>query len=176
MTGLEYAKLIGAYILKNFGSRGLNVYREVNIGKSIIGKERRIDLLVVSENAHAFAIECKYQSTQGTVDEKIPYALDDMRAMRVDGCIVYAGEGFSEGVLHLLQASEMAAHCMPDARSLARSAGTRELDHMLAVHFDWWDILVAHREPFDLAAWEQERIEAEKEEDSSEDASSSTEG
>jgi hypothetical protein len=159
MTGNEYADLVAAYILQNFDDQGLQVYREINIGKSIIGKGRRIDLLVVDEKGGtAFAIECKYQATVGTVDEKIPYALDDMDALRVEGCIVYAGAGFSTGVLHLLQASETAAYCLPHCESLARTKDTKELDHMLATHFGWWDLLVAHREPFDLEDWKAGRI------------------
>ena len=83
MTGADYANLIAAYILENFGDRGVTVYREVNIGKSIIGKNRRIDVLVLCEQQNeAFAIECKYQETHGTVDEKIPYALEDMKIGR----------------------------------------------------------------------------------------------
>jgi hypothetical protein len=43
------------------------------------------------------------------VDEKIPYALDDMKALRVPGCIAYAGTGFSEGIMPMLEASNVAA-------------------------------------------------------------------
>lgn len=158
MTGQEYAKLVAAYILKNFGDRGLRVYPEITVGKSIIGKARRVDLLVTEDaGGDAFAIECKHQSTQGTVDEKIPYALEDMDALRLGGCIVYAGEGFSTGVLHLLQASETAAYCLPDPDRLESNRATRELDHMLAVHFQWWDVLIRDREPFDLNEWEAAR-------------------
>ena len=81
MTGKEYADLIAAYLVKNFGERGIKVYREVTLGKTIIGKNRRIDVFVVHEPTQkAFAVECKYQDSQGTVDEKIPYAgLTDYR-------------------------------------------------------------------------------------------------
>ena len=49
MTGKEYADLIAAYLDKNFGERGIKVYREVTLGKTIIGKNRRIDVFVVHE-------------------------------------------------------------------------------------------------------------------------------
>src|SRR5262245_4491864 len=45
-----------------------------------------------------------FQDSEGTVDEKIPYALDDLRAPSIAGCIAYAGRGFSKGVLHMLEA------------------------------------------------------------------------
>lgn len=147
MTGAQYANLVASYLLSNFGERGLTVYREVDIGKSIIGKNRRIDILAVCTPLNeALCIECKYQDSAGTVDEKIPYALEDMRALHMPGCIAYAGAGFSEGVLHLLGASELAAYCLPEEGSLARTKDTRELDHKLALCFRWWDLLV-HGKP-----------------------------
>lgn len=151
MKGNEYADLIAGYIVSNFASRGIKAYREVGIGKSIIGKNRRVDILIVCEPTNsAFAIECKYQGTAGTVDEKLPYALSDMEALRMNGCICYAGKGFSAGVLHLLQASELAAHCLPDATSFTPTKETRELDHILAMHFQWWDTLIGNKQPFCL--------------------------
>jgi hypothetical protein len=131
-----------------FGDRGLKVYREVRIGKSIIGKNRCIDVFCVAERDNkAFAIECKFQESVGTVDEKIPYAIDDLRALPMAGCIAYAGRGFSEGVLHMLRASPHAAYCLPASAQTQSTADTRELDHLLAMHFGWWDVLVAGRRP-----------------------------
>lgn len=98
----------------------------------------------------AFCIECKYQDSPGTVDEKIPYALEDIRAMHMGSCIVYAGQGVSQGVLHMLQGSEIAAYCLPDPPYLRPSRDTEELDHQLAVHFKWWDVLVGKRKSFEL--------------------------
>ena len=148
MTGTEYANLVAAYISNRFSSRGLKVYREVRVGKTIIGKDRCIDIFCVSDDAQkAFAIECKFQDSQGTVDEKIPYALEDVRSLPMAGCVAYAGSGFSSGVLHMLAASPHAAYCMPDPSQSISTSETRELDHMLAVHFGWWDVLVEKRVP-----------------------------
>ena len=148
MTGGEYANLVGAYVSKRFGSRTLQVYREIRVGKTIIGKNRCVDIFCVSEESQkAFAIECKFQDSQGTVDEKIPYALDDLRALPMAGCIAYAGQGFSDGVLHMLAASPHAAFCLPAAGQAETTPDTRELDHLLAVHFGWWDVLIDRRRP-----------------------------
>ncbi len=160
MTGNEYRKLIGRYLVKNYAARGLEIYEEVHLGTSIIGKQRRVDLFVVGRSGTVLAVECKYQDSAGTVDEKIPYALTDMRAQRVPGALVYAGRGFSPGVLHLLQGSEEAAYCLPDADTLetvARKngpldAGTWQLDHLLAQTFGFWDIVVGNRKPLTLEA------------------------
>ena len=114
---------------RRFGARGLRAYREVRIGKTIIAKNRCIDIFCVSEKGNdAFAIECKFQESEGTVDEKIPYALDDLKALSMAGCIAYAGKGFSKGVLHMLEASPYAAYCLPipirPMRPLIRGSST----------------------------------------------------
>jgi hypothetical protein len=146
MTGAEYANLVAQYLSKRFGDRGLKVFREVRVGKSIIGKNRCIDIFCVCGEA-AFAVECKFQDTQGTVDEKIPYALDDLQAMPLSGCISYAGRGFSDGVLHMLAAAPKAAYCLPSVGQIGGTSETRELDHLFAVHFGWWDVLVENKKP-----------------------------
>lgn len=148
MTGGEYANLVASYVARRFGSRGLKVYREIKVGKTIIGKNRCIDIFCVCDSTNkAFAIECKFQDSQGTVDEKIPYALDDLHALPMAGCIAYAGRGFSDGVLHMLGASPHAAYCLPVTAQAESTMGTRELDHLLATHFGWWDVLVERRKP-----------------------------
>ncbi len=148
MTGNEYAHRIASYIVRNFGARGITVYREVSLGKTIIGKNRHVDVFVVhGESGRAFAIECKYQDSLGTVDEKIPYAIQDMQAMGMPGCLTYAGGGFSDGILHMLAGCPIAAHCMP-LDSLEPSRDTRELDVALAMAFQWWDLVVFNKKPF----------------------------
>jgi len=153
VSGADYANLVAAYLSKRFGPRGLKVYREIRVGKSIIGKNRCIDVFCVSEtNNLAFAIECKFQDSEGTVDEKIPYALDDLNALPMAGCIAYAGKGFSAGVLHMLRASTHAAYCLPAPDQADTTAETKELDHLLAMHFAWWDVLVGKKKPIAVSA------------------------
>jgi len=148
ITGGDYANLVAAYLARRFAQRSLKVYREIRIGKTIIGKNRCIDIFCVAEDSQkAFAIECKYQDSQGTVDEKIPYALDDLLALPMAGCIAYAGQGFSDGVRHMLAASRHAAYCLPAEGQTETTAETRELDHILAVHFEWWDVLIERKRP-----------------------------
>jgi hypothetical protein len=153
VTGNEYADLIAAYLLRNYGQRGLSVYREVSLGKSIIGKNRKIDILAVEESSSkALGIECKYQATPGTADEKIPYTLDDLEAMHVPAFVAYAGEGFSIGVKHMLESHKLAAYCAPDA-SLCPGKETVELDHVVAMTFGFWDQVLLRKSPFDLSKW-----------------------
>ncbi|GAB4209802.1 MAG: hypothetical protein OHK0013_29650 [Sandaracinaceae bacterium] len=150
LTGAQYANLIASYVVYNFGHRGVTVYREVPFGKTIIGKNRRIDIVLIEEASRtAMAIECKYQDSLGTADEKIPYALEDVQKIGMPVCLAYAGEGFSEGIRHMLAASPIAAYCLPDA-ALAPSEATRELDAALARTFRWWDVVVRGKTPFTL--------------------------
>ncbi len=157
MTGNEYRKLVARYLVSAYGPRGLQVFEEISVGTSIIGKQRRVDLLVVSPGgAEAMVVECKYQDSSGTADEKIPYALQDLASMRLPSAIAYAGSGFSEGVLHLLQSSERAAYCHPDPTALTPvprrpgepiDSGTWQLDHVVAQVFRFFDILVDGKQP-----------------------------
>lgn len=158
MTGNEYRKRVGSYLVAAYWDRGVNVYEEVNLGTSIIGKQRRVDLLVIEPSTKkGLAIECKYQDTSGTADEKIPYALQDLTALRMPAALAYGGAGFSEGVLHLLQSSELAAYCLPDEslKPVGRKGGesidtgTWQLDHVLALRFGWWDVILGGKQPLE---------------------------
>jgi hypothetical protein len=71
-----------------------------------------------------------------------------MQSLPMGGCIVYAGSGFSSGLLHMLQASEIAAYCFPNTKDLQSTKDTWELDHLLAMHFRWWDVLVTGKKPW----------------------------
>ncbi len=138
LTGHQYRDLVAAYVHHNFSDSGLVVYREVSLGKTIIGKDRRIDILCVREQ-EALAIECKYQDSQGTADEKMHYALEDLAALWMAGVLVYAGNGWSRGVLHQLEASRHAAACLPQRPDLRRTKATLELDYVIAATFGLWE-------------------------------------
>ena len=149
MNGNEYRDRIASYIHANFGTAGLQVYTEISLGKTIIGKSRKVDVFVIrNTDQRAIAIECKYQETKGTTDEKIPYALADLEALRVPACLVYAGEGWSAGVLHTLAASHHAAFCLPEGAPFPRTDSTLELDHFLAATFGLWTQVIPESRRF----------------------------
>jgi hypothetical protein len=68
--------------------------------------------------------------------------------MWIPGCLVYAGAGWSNGVLHTLEGSRLAAACLPERPALARTADTRELDHVLAAVFGLWDYVIPEERLF----------------------------
>ena len=99
------------------------MYTEVSLGKTIIGKNRKLDVLALRRSyQRALALETKYQEVAGTTDEKIPYALQDLEALWIPGCLVYAGPGWSKGVLHTLEGSRRAVHCLPRHFGVVRPA------------------------------------------------------
>lgn len=147
MTGNEYADLIGRYVAENFGHRGVMCFRELAFGRTTLGKRRRVDVLVINqEKVIAVAMECKFQMVSGSADEKIPHALDDVVAMPIPSCLVYAGSGFCDGVIKRLSGSPVAVACLP-GHDLARTRDTTELDELLAAHFGWWDIIIGDARP-----------------------------
>lgn len=135
------------YIHQNFAPCGLVVYTEVPLGKTIIGKQRRLDIFLRHRTTSlALGLECKYQATSGTTDEKVPYALADLESMWIPGCLVYAGEGWSAGVLHTLEGSRHAVFC--DPAGTARTKATLELDHVIASVFGLWPMVLSERRRF----------------------------
>jgi hypothetical protein len=145
----DYRDLIAAYIDVNYGPKEVVVYTEVSLGKTIIGKNRKLDVLALRlSDQRALALETKYQEVPGTTDEKIPYALQDLEALWIPGCLVYAGSGWSKGVLHTLEGSRRAVHCLPEQPDLARTFATRELDHVLAAVFGLWDRVIPEERRF----------------------------
>ncbi|MGB1013785.1 MAG: PD-(D/E)XK nuclease superfamily protein [Nannocystaceae bacterium] len=146
MSGHAYRDRVAKYIHDKFAPHGLVVYTEVPLGKTIIGKRRRLDIFVRHETTSmAMGIECKFQASSGTTDEKIPYALADLEAMWIPGCLVYAGRGWSAGVLHTLEGSRNAVYCDPGVASGKRNRPTAELDHVLASVFGLWSIVLPEK-------------------------------
>lgn len=154
-SGNKYRDRIARYIERHFGPSGISVYTELELGKTIIGKNRKIDIFLVRKSdGEVLGIECKYQSTGGTTDEKIPYALEDLRSMWIPGVLVYAGEGWSDGIRHTLAGSREAVRCDPGVDCL-RSSDTTELDHVIAAVFKLWSMVINERRQFRF----QEQIE-----------------
>ena len=77
----------------------------------------------------------------------MPYALADLEAMWIPGCLVYAGQGWSTGVLHTLEGSRNAVFCDPPGDH-QRGGKTIELDHVLASVFGLWSLVIPEQRRF----------------------------
>jgi hypothetical protein len=84
---------------------GLDVKRQVKVGRRIWGAERRIDLIVSDNSKRRLGIECKFQGTSGTAEEKIPAIINDITAWPIDGLVVFDGQGFSNHMKTFLLSS-----------------------------------------------------------------------
>ena len=87
-------------------SLGLEVRQQLYVGRRIWGARRRIDLVLTDrEQRRSLGIECKYQGSPGTAEEKIPATIEDIRAWPIDGLVCFTGPGFTENMRSFLLAS-----------------------------------------------------------------------
>lgn len=85
---------------------GLTVRRRYVVGRRLWGPRRELDLISSDPDGDKrLGVECKYQRTTGTAEEKIPATIEDIKAWPIPGLVVFAGEGFSENMRSFLIAS-----------------------------------------------------------------------
>lgn len=88
---------------------GLEAEKEVVVGRRIWGARRRIDVVLRDrETRRSLGIECKYQGTKGTAEEKIAGTIEDIKAWPIRGLVVFDGEGFSPNMRAFLLSTGMA--------------------------------------------------------------------
>ncbi|MCH7958635.1 MAG: hypothetical protein IID08_00800 [Candidatus Hydrogenedentes bacterium] len=93
---------------------GLDTEIEVSVGRRIWGARRKIDVVLKHpETRVSLGIECKFQDSRGSAEEKIPATLEDIKAWPIRGIVVYSGEGFSKNMLAYLMSTGMAVS-LPD--------------------------------------------------------------
>ena len=81
----------------------LTTRRQVRVGRRLWGAERKIDLVVTDQSTRrTLGIECKYQRTKGTAEEKLPAVVADIAAWPISGIVVFAGDGFSTNLRQFL--------------------------------------------------------------------------
>ena len=98
-------------VLKLGEELGLEVKKGFKVGRRIWGAERYIDVILIHKQTRkTLGIECKYQATSGSAEEKIPSAIDDIKAWPIPGLVVFAGEGFSRNIQHFLISTGKAVH------------------------------------------------------------------
>jgi len=87
-------------------SLGLKAREQFKCGRRIWGAERFIDLVLTdSETRRRLGLECKFQGTSGSAEEKIPAIIQDIAAWPIPGLVVFSGPGFSANIRSFLVAS-----------------------------------------------------------------------
>lgn len=78
---------------------GLKAETEVKAARRLWGQRRFIDVVITDEKSgKRLGIECKYQSSGGTAEEKIPATIQDIAYWPIPGIVVIDGEGFSSNM------------------------------------------------------------------------------
>jgi hypothetical protein len=105
LTPADFERLIALVGL----TLGLDYRRKLTVGKTVYGRDREVDVLFRdARNGNRVAVEAKYQRVAGTADEKLPYAVLNLKTLPLPGVIVYGGGGFHLGALHWLCANTRA--------------------------------------------------------------------
>lgn len=75
---------------------GLKADTEVKAARRLWGQRRYIDVVITDEKTgKRLGVECKYQATSGTAEEKILATIQDIAHWPIPGIVVIDGEGFS---------------------------------------------------------------------------------
>jgi hypothetical protein len=78
---------------------GLKSETEVRAARRLWGAKRRIDVVLIHEKSNkTLGVECKYQGTAGSAEEKIPATIKDIEYWPIPGIVVIDGEGFSDNI------------------------------------------------------------------------------
>jgi hypothetical protein len=90
-------------VLELAAELGLAARTQVRVARRIWGAIRRIDVVLThAETRRTLGLECKYQGSQGTAEEKIPSTIQDIAAWPIPGIVVFSGEGFSPNMMAFL--------------------------------------------------------------------------
>ena len=105
-TAAESAKGLVERVVMLANELELESRTEVYVGRRIWGAKRRIDVVLRHpQTRKTLGIECKYQGTKGTAEEKIPATID---VWPIRGIVVFGGSGFSTNMEYYLLSTGMA--------------------------------------------------------------------
>ena len=95
-----YEHVWPAYLIFAMRDMRQAVYaRQVEVGRDIYGKIRRVDFLLFHPYRHpnGLVIQCRWQAVSGSVEQKYPFEVECLKRGEFDGIIVLDGGGFSPG-------------------------------------------------------------------------------
>lgn len=76
--------------------------QQCHVGKCLYGKNRRVDFILYHPNRwpECLVIQCKWQSSKGSVEEKYPYEVMSIDVGKFKTIIVLDGGGYSQNAEH----------------------------------------------------------------------------
>lgn len=83
-------------------------FRQLNIGQTIYDTSLNVDFFVYSPTKHkkGLIIECKWQQSGGSIDEKYPYLVQNLLKTKETSLVVLDGGGYKPGTKAWLKAQE----------------------------------------------------------------------
>jgi hypothetical protein len=110
-TAVASGKALELEVVAVGESLGLQATRQYRLGRRIWGAQRHIDVILTHPQERTrLGIECKFQQSKGSAEEKVPLILKDISTWPIPGLVVFAGEGFTPHMQGYLLASGKAVH------------------------------------------------------------------
>ena len=110
-TAVETGKALEAEVARVAESLGLDVRQQYRLGRRIWGARRHIDVILTHPGDRTrLGIECKFQRTTGTAEEKVPLIIQDIGTWPIPGLVVFSGEGFTPHMQGYMLSSGKAVH------------------------------------------------------------------
>jgi len=82
---------------------GLETKEQFHVARRIWGANRKIDVILIEgKSRKTLGVECKFQATGGSAEEKIPATIQDIAAWPIPGIVVFSGEGLTENMKSFL--------------------------------------------------------------------------
>jgi hypothetical protein len=87
------------------GMEGKQYGKQVPCGESIYGSSRRCDFLIINPELFpdGLIVECKWQESSGSVDEKFPFTVLNVGKVGVPCVILIDGGGYKEAAFQWLK-------------------------------------------------------------------------
>lgn len=88
------------------GAAGYNWYiKQHRKFSTVYGGQMRLDFFIYHQTKwpDGLAVECKWQSSPGTVDEKFPYVVENLKNLPIPSVIMLAGGGYRPSALEWIK-------------------------------------------------------------------------
>ena len=96
-AGYEF---IDKHLFAPLKAMGQGIYtRQFNLGNDLYGKQRKCDFILYHPTKHTegLVIECKWQQSGGSVEEKFPFVVLNIQRSGYETIVILDGGGYSDG-------------------------------------------------------------------------------